>query len=213
MATHNSLLLPLRVLIHLPGASHLRANSPTTRTTRSRAPDPDASAMIRDSKWITRAWTYHEALLSKRNLTITDYHVYFECPNMHRYEAVNSQPCKWVVGIQYATSSCRRSTLFTFEDVIPSSLGAWKLIVHYTNRWVIGKTSWMESLVYFVSSKTWISSFIFIGKFQFQANHLHPLHVWPISVSDSIESYRKEVKRIPRGIKEVGDSWFKKENH
>jgi hypothetical protein len=94
----------------------------------------DALTMVRASKWWTRAWTYQEAILSKRNLVITDYQAYFECSHLQFYEAVDSPPCKLITGMQYGTCTCCHSTLFTMADIYPSSLGAWGLIVDYTNR-------------------------------------------------------------------------------
>ncbi|PMD13440.1 HET-domain-containing protein, partial [Hyaloscypha hepaticicola] len=34
---------------------------------------------VRNSKWMSRGWTYQEALLSKRRLIFTEKQVYFEC--------------------------------------------------------------------------------------------------------------------------------------
>lgn len=87
---------------------------------------------------------------------------YFECPNMDRYEAVNSPPCKWVAGIQYGTCSCGCSTLFTFEDVTPSSLGASKLIVDYMNRSLIHQEDILDGNPWCISSVPRHESALFI---------------------------------------------------
>jgi hypothetical protein len=48
---------------------------------------PDAQSVIKQSKWITRSWTYQEALLSRRLLIFTQHQVYFECRSMHCSES------------------------------------------------------------------------------------------------------------------------------
>jgi hypothetical protein len=45
--------------------------------------------IIAKSCWFTRAWTYQEALLSRRRLVFTDEQVYFECYGMYCCETLN----------------------------------------------------------------------------------------------------------------------------
>jgi hypothetical protein len=47
---------------------------------------------IQSSAWITRGWTYQEAVLSRRCLFFTDEQVYFECKQMTCCEAIHSLP-------------------------------------------------------------------------------------------------------------------------
>jgi Heterokaryon incompatibility protein (HET) len=47
----------------------------------------DLSYCIRDSSWVSRAWTYQEGLLSRRRLIFTDQQVYYECRSKHYTEA------------------------------------------------------------------------------------------------------------------------------
>ncbi|KAJ4352114.1 uncharacterized protein N0V89_007460 [Didymosphaeria variabile] len=49
---------------------------------------PDPQAAIKASTWMTRAWTYQEALCSARRLVFNPHQVYFECKSMHSCEAV-----------------------------------------------------------------------------------------------------------------------------
>lgn len=51
---------------------------------------PDPSREIRTSKWNSRAWTYQESILSKRRIIFCERQVYFECPGMHCYEAMQA---------------------------------------------------------------------------------------------------------------------------
>jgi hypothetical protein len=41
------------------------------------------------SKWMTRAWTYQEAISSRRRLVFTDEQMYFECCGMYCCEALD----------------------------------------------------------------------------------------------------------------------------
>ena len=49
----------------------------------------DARISIRTSKWMSRAWTYQEALLSRRRLIFSDQQIYYECRGMYCCEALN----------------------------------------------------------------------------------------------------------------------------
>lgn len=45
--------------------------------------------LLRGSRWMSRGWTYQEALLSRRRLVFTDRQVYYECYSMFCCEALN----------------------------------------------------------------------------------------------------------------------------
>jgi hypothetical protein len=50
---------------------------------------PDPQELVRSSMWKTRAWTYQEAVFSRRRIYFfTDQQVYIECDTMRCYEAV-----------------------------------------------------------------------------------------------------------------------------
>lgn len=51
---------------------------------------PDSKLSISKSKWMTRAWAYQEGLLSRRLIIFTEDQVYFQCHDMHCYEAIVS---------------------------------------------------------------------------------------------------------------------------
>jgi hypothetical protein len=51
---------------------------------------PDPRVLIRNSSWMTRAWTYQEALLSTRRIFFTDDQLYFEYGEMLQYESFRS---------------------------------------------------------------------------------------------------------------------------
>jgi Heterokaryon incompatibility protein (HET) len=48
-----------------------------------------------ESEWITRGWTYQEAVFSQRRLIFTDEQAYFECEMMTCCEAVDTYPEKY----------------------------------------------------------------------------------------------------------------------
>lgn len=49
----------------------------------------DPRSDIAKSKWNTRAWTYQEALLSRRRLVFAPRQVYFQCRGMHCVESIS----------------------------------------------------------------------------------------------------------------------------
>jgi hypothetical protein len=49
---------------------------------------PSPVHQIVNSKWASRAWTFQEAILSRRRLVFTDDQLYFECDTMHCYESL-----------------------------------------------------------------------------------------------------------------------------
>jgi len=53
-------------------------------------PLKSTDALIANSEWDGRAWTYQEGLLARRLLLFTDDQVYFQCHYMHCYEAHQS---------------------------------------------------------------------------------------------------------------------------
>jgi hypothetical protein len=55
---------------------------------------PHISSPLKRSAWITRGWTYQEAILSKRCLFFTDEQVYFVCRVMNCCEALDILPTK-----------------------------------------------------------------------------------------------------------------------
>lgn len=78
----------------LPGISRLRSSDAKKYATINgqvhTVIPPDPSHAIRSSKWNSRAWTYQESQLSKRRIIFCDRQVYFECPAMHCYEAMQA---------------------------------------------------------------------------------------------------------------------------
>lgn len=53
---------------------------------------PDSTRELRQSMWSTRAWTYQEALLSRRRLIFTNTQAYFQCMEMHCWEGLKAPP-------------------------------------------------------------------------------------------------------------------------
>lgn len=65
----------------LPGVSRPRISQPSlcNRQMTMFPAAPNAHSIIHESYWNTRAWTYQEAVLSRRVLIFTDHHVIFQC--------------------------------------------------------------------------------------------------------------------------------------
>lgn len=77
----------------LPGVSkRLRVRQPHASIGKYRLVSTmsDPETIIRRSKWMSRAWTYQEAVCARRLLIFTDHQVYFECPSMNRCETIDS---------------------------------------------------------------------------------------------------------------------------
>ena len=49
---------------------------------------PDPKLLLQNSKWMSRGWTYQEAMLSRRLIHFTKDQVYFECRAMHCREVI-----------------------------------------------------------------------------------------------------------------------------
>lgn len=49
---------------------------------------PSPVHQIVESKWASRAWTFQEAILSRRRVVFTEDQLYFECDSMHCYESL-----------------------------------------------------------------------------------------------------------------------------
>ena len=49
---------------------------------------PDPKLLLQKSKWMSRGWTYQEAMLSRRLIHFTNDQVYFECRGMHCREVI-----------------------------------------------------------------------------------------------------------------------------
>jgi hypothetical protein len=74
----------------LPGIRNKRNNK--TRTARFGGvnfivPLWESPGRVQNSKWNTRAWTYQEAVFSRRRLVFLDDQVYYDCQSTHWYES------------------------------------------------------------------------------------------------------------------------------
>jgi len=76
----------------LPGVrNRLRVSQPTVEIGKQKFLSTlmEPQHTIRESKWMTRGWTYQEAVLSTRRLVFTDFQVYFECASMNCCESLD----------------------------------------------------------------------------------------------------------------------------
>ncbi|KAH7092423.1 heterokaryon incompatibility protein-domain-containing protein [Paraphoma chrysanthemicola] len=75
----------------LPGVSRVRSYAQPTLAVDDLelgSSLPFLARVMKNTTWSTRAWTYQEAVLSRRCLFFTEYQVYYTCHQMTRCEAV-----------------------------------------------------------------------------------------------------------------------------
>ncbi|KAH8655498.1 heterokaryon incompatibility protein-domain-containing protein [Xylariales sp. PMI_506] len=82
----------------LSGVSTTRRTAqPTARvgpyTLFATLPEPEVA--VQESKWMTRGWTYQEAVLSTRKVFFTEHQVYFECHSMQCSEVFPPALDQW----------------------------------------------------------------------------------------------------------------------
>jgi hypothetical protein len=86
----------------LPGISRSRPVSESFRSqdvTYIRVPEPDSlRRTLRDSAWISRGWTFQEAILSQRCLFFTDEQVSLVCHTSHQTETISQLALDWLWG-------------------------------------------------------------------------------------------------------------------
>ncbi len=63
----------------LPGVRGTRKATPPRLLTNSAVVSIRAENLLRKSRWITRAWTYQEAVFARRRLVFDQQQVYLEC--------------------------------------------------------------------------------------------------------------------------------------
>lgn len=89
----------------------------------------DPAKIIASSQWMRRAWTYQEALVSRRRIFFTQQQVYFECKGMHQCEALRvpcfeSRPGAWSRYRDMGQVWRRRDVFDTDRDLTNATLFA-----------------------------------------------------------------------------------------
>jgi len=101
----------------LPGIGRLPRKSQPSAVAGNRqlvSSLPPLSWALKGTKWITRGWTYQEAILSRRCLFLTDLQVYFECVSMSCCESI-------ITGMQQRTrSSASSAATLSADTFVPS---------------------------------------------------------------------------------------------
>jgi Heterokaryon incompatibility protein (HET) len=74
---------------------------------------------IKQSRWSSRAWTYQEAVLSRRRLVFTDNQVYYECDAMNCYESLHLPLSCLHTNNKKSFGHFARSGIFDGSDKVP----------------------------------------------------------------------------------------------
>lgn len=98
----------------------------------------NCKSVVEKSVWMTRAWTFQEALLSRLKIMFTDWQVYFDCEIMSRSEAKN-EPSPTFSSSEYLLkwrkSWARPAFLLPFPKIcIQPSHNVSDMIMPYTQR-------------------------------------------------------------------------------
>ena len=123
----------------LPGVSRRRMSKQAVERVKAyklASTLPDLAVAVALSSWVTRAWTYQEAVLSRRCIIFTDEQVYFLCRGGTACESIATSV---VSGMQSLGSRSFMSYAFTtnFMEASPRLLALWEFFMnlhHYKNR-------------------------------------------------------------------------------
>ena len=119
----------------LPGISRSRPISESFRSqdvTYIRVHEPDSMRFIlRDSAWISRGWTFQEAILSRRCLFFTDEQVSLVCHTSHQTETISQLASHWIWG-----SNVNIYTAILGDGISEPDLSFDLFVSHYQGRYL-----------------------------------------------------------------------------
>ena len=153
----------------LPGVSRPRILQDSFKVGETRLLSiPDVKEEINSSRWNTRGWTYQEGLLSRRRLVFTDQQIYFQCSNMHCFEAF-AVP----LADLHVSNSKRFFESINLSKAFPTrGAGNWPCEIFNRTR------EYMERHLSFEEDALWAFLGI-ISQFEGSIYHLHGLPILP----------------------------------
>ncbi|KAK9772029.1 putative HET-domain-containing protein [Seiridium cardinale] len=95
---------------------------------------PHPHTLIKRSSWMTRGWTYQEAILSRRRIFFTDEQVYFECNGMQCLEALPPALDDWHTDDKSSFLSLVDRSIFTVPTSSVGLTSLWLFTSDYAQR-------------------------------------------------------------------------------
>jgi hypothetical protein len=95
---------------------------------------PDPRGRIKRTTWMTRGWTYQEAMLSARRIFFTDQQVYFECKGMQCAEALPPVLDAWHTDEKGSFLPSVNRPIFNLLTQNLALFDVWNYISAYTQR-------------------------------------------------------------------------------
>ncbi len=142
---------------------------------------PDPTLLLQRSKWMSRGWTYQEAMLSRRLIHFTKDQVYFECRAMHCREVIPPPLDLFHTRNKQRFRAGFRPGLFVTSGREMSLATAWERIEGYTKR----SMSYDEDAISGI-----------LGVLAAQRLEHSIYHFWGLPFSDNPEM--RTLRRLPR---------------
>ncbi|KAK6065174.1 tol protein [Seiridium cupressi] len=95
---------------------------------------PHSHTLIKRSSWMTRGWTYQEAILSRRRIFFTDEQVYFECNGMQCLEALPPALDDWHTDDKSSFLNLVDRSIFTIPTSSVGLTSLWLCTSDYARR-------------------------------------------------------------------------------
>ena len=137
----------------------------------------DPTRVIKHSTWMSRAWTFQEALFSRRRLVFTEQQVYYECMATSWTETVNFER-DWPYG-----------NMFVNQDITGRPRNIFKFVHEYSRRMLTYEKDVLK---------------VFLGVFRAFEAGKHPVyHYWGVPIlapvikdtNGSVESTSREIRQ------------------
>lgn len=95
---------------------------------------PHSSTLIERSHWMTRGWTYQEAMLSSRKIFFTEDQVHYECRSMQCSESLPPDLEQWHTADKQTFHTFTWREMFQLSTTKLKLIYVWAFIAAYTGR-------------------------------------------------------------------------------